>query len=161
MSILELVPLRWFSWDFSVLQNGSPIAEIHITSWREKGVLTVGGSSYNIYRESIMSGKFILELSGTQLAHAEKPSALGRSFTVQHEGKTYILKAESAFRRTFLLLENDWQIGSINPAGMFTWKATVDLPDELPLPIKVFLLWLTVILWKRDSEFAAAAAAAG
>ncbi len=104
---------------------------------------------------------FILELNGTQLARAEKPSALRRSFTIQHEGKTYILKAESAFGRTFLLLDNDRrQIGSITPAGMFTRKATVDLPDEMPLPIKVFLVWLTVILWKRDSEAVATAAVA-
>jgi hypothetical protein len=160
MSMLELVPLGWFSWDFSVLQDGSPIAEIDISSWREKGVLAVGGSSYNVYREGLISGQFILELNGTPLAHAEKPSALHRSFTIQHEGKTYILKAESVLGRTFLLLENDRRIGSITPAGMFTRKATVDLPDEMPLPIKVFLLWLTVILWKRDSEAAATTAVA-
>lgn len=159
MSLLELVPLGWFSWDFSVLQNGSPIAKIGFpSSWREKGVLAVGGSSYNVYRERLMSGLFILELNGTQLAHAEKPSALRSSFTVQHEGKTYILKVESAFRRRFLLLENDQQIGSISPDGMFTRKATADFPDELPLPIKVFLLWLALLLWKRDSEVATAAA---
>jgi hypothetical protein len=160
MSMLELVPLGWFSWDFSVLQNSSPIAEIDISSWREKGVLAIGGASYNVCREGLMGGRFILELNGTQLAHAEKPSALHRFFTVQHEGKTYTLKAESAFRRTFLLLEDNQQVGSIAPAGMFTRKARVDLPDELPLPIKLFLLWLTVILWKRDSEAAATAAAA-
>jgi hypothetical protein len=155
MSMLMLVPLSWFSWDFNVLQNGSPIAEIDIFSWQEKGVLAVGGSSYKVYREDLMSGHFILELNGALLAHAEKPSALRRSFTIQHEDKTYTLKAESAFGRTFLLLKNDRQIGSIAPAGIFTRKAMVDLPDELPLPVKVFLLWLTVILWKRDSEAAA------
>jgi hypothetical protein len=161
MSMLELVPLGWFSWDFSVLQSGSPIAEIRICSRRERGVLAVGGSRYNIYREGMMSGQFILELNGTQLAHAEKRSWRYRSFTVQHEDKTYILKAESAFRQTFLLSENDRQIGSISPARMFKRKAMADLPDELPLSIKVFLLWLTVILWKRDSEAAVSAAAAG
>jgi len=107
MSMLELVSLGWLSWDFSVLQNGSPIAEIDISSWREKGVLIVGGSSYNVYREGMMSGQFILELNGIQLASAEKPSALYRSFTVQHGGKTYTLKAAAALRRTFLLLRND------------------------------------------------------
>jgi hypothetical protein len=162
MGMLELVPLGWFSWDFSIFQNGSPIGQIRISSsWREKGVLAVGGSSYNVYRERLMSGQFILELNGTQLARAEKPSALRSSFTVQHEGKTYILKVESAFRQSFLLLENDRQIGSISPVSMFTRKARVDLPEELPLPIKVFLLWLTVILWKRNFEGIVAAAAAG
>ncbi len=89
MSMFELVPLGWFSWDFSVLQNGSPIAEIDISSWREKGVLAVGGSSYNVYREGLMSGAFVLESNGAQLARAEKPSALRRSFTIQREGKTW------------------------------------------------------------------------
>ncbi len=60
MSTLELVPMGWFSWDFNVLQNGSPIAEIDISSWREKGVLVVGGSSYNVYREGRMSGSFVI-----------------------------------------------------------------------------------------------------
>jgi|SRR5579859_1150396 len=129
-------------------------------TWREKGVLVVGGSSYNVYRQGLFSGEFILELNGTQLARAEKPSALHRFFTVQHQGKTYTLKAAAALSRIFLLLENDRQIGSIAPAGMFTRKATVDFPDELPLPVKVFLLWLTVILWKRDSEAASSAAIA-
>jgi hypothetical protein len=161
MSMLELVPLGWFSWDFGVLRNGSSIAEIGISSCRESGVLVVGGSSYNVYREGAMSRQFILELNGTQLARAEKPSALRRSFTVQHEGKNYILKAEISFGRTFLLLENDRQIGSISPARMFKRKAMADLPDELPLPIKVFLLWLTVILWKRDHEATIWFAAAG
>ena len=163
MSMLELVPvpMGWFSWDFSILQNGSPIAEIKCrSSWREKGTLAIGGSSYDVYREGLMSGQFILELNGTRLVHAEKRSRYTRSFTVQHECKTYILKAESALGGTFLLLENDQQIGSIRPAGVFTWKATVELPDELPLPIKVFLLWLTVILWKRDYDYAIAAAIA-
>jgi len=41
--MLELVPLGWFSWDFSILQNGSPIAEIKCSSWREKGTLAIGG----------------------------------------------------------------------------------------------------------------------
>jgi len=159
--MLELVPLRWFSLDFSILQEGSPIAEIKYSSWRERGTLTVGGSSYKVYREGLMSCQFILELNGTCLAHAEKPSWRYRSFTVQHDGKTHILKAESAFSQKFLLLENDRQIGSISPARMFKRKAMADLPDELPLPIKVFLLWLTVILWKHNSEDVALAAAAG
>jgi hypothetical protein len=156
---LELAPMSWFSWDFRVLQNGSLLANIDVSSWREKGVLAVGGSNYKVYREGLMSGRFILEGNGTEMAFAEKPSALRRSFTVQHDGRTYVLQAESAFKRTFVLLEQGEQIGSIVPAGMFTRKATVNLPDVLPLPVQVFLIWLTVILWKRDSDGAVAASA--
>jgi hypothetical protein len=153
---IEIVPMSWFSWNFRVLQNESPLAEIDIASWREKGLLAVGGSTYKVYREGLMSGRFVLEANGTEMASAEKPSALRRSFTVRYDDRAYELRAESAFRRTFVLLEQGVQIGSIAPTGLFTRKATVNLPAALPLPVQVFLIWLTLILWKRDSDSAAA-----
>ena len=138
--------------EFPRPSNGSLLAEIDIASWREKGLLAVGGSTYKVYREGLVSGRFVLETNGTEMASAEKPSMLRRSFTVRYDDSAYELRAESAFRRNFVLLEQGVQIGSIVPARMFTRKATVNLPPALPLPVQVFLIWLTVILWKRDSD---------
>jgi hypothetical protein len=154
MSTFELVPQGWFSWNFAVLQQGSPIAEIDMSSWGEKGELAIAGTTYKTYRERLMSGLFVLELNGAQVATAEKPSAFLRSFNVVHEGRNYVLKAASSFGRRFVLLEGEGEreIGSVRPAGLFTRKAIVDLSDELPLPVQVFVLWLTLILWKRQSE---------
>lgn len=158
---LELAPKSCFSWNFSVLQNGASLADIDVSWLRERGVLTAGGVDYRVYREGAMSGKFILEENGQPLASAEKPSAFRRSFTVQHGNRTYKLQAEGAFKRSFVLLEQGRRIGSIVPNGVFTRKGTVDLPDELPLSVRVFLIWLTVILWKRDSDATATMAVAG
>lgn len=66
------------------------------------------------------------------------------------------LRAKSVFRRGFVLLDGDREIGSLSPEGIFTRRATVDLPQALPLPVKVFIIWLAVILWKRSSDAAAA-----
>ena len=150
--ILELVPHSMLSWDFSVLRDGTPVAEIDVSWFREKGVLTVEGVQYPVYREHVLSGAFILEFNGTPLARAEKPSALFRSFLVEHGDKTYTLKAETALFRKFVLLDNDVEIGSITPAGPLVRRASVDLPDDLPLPVNVFLIWLTILLWKRAAE---------
>ena len=38
------------------------------------------------------------------------------------------------------------------PEGLFTRRARINLPEELPLPVRVFMIWLTVILWKRDAD---------
>lgn len=154
MSMLELVPQGWFSWNFTVLQNGGPIAEIRMSSGREKAELAIADATYTTARERLMSGLFILEFNGAQVATAEKPSAFLCSFNVVHEGKTYILKAASSFGRKFVLIDREFEreLGSIRPAGIFTRKATAELPDELPLPVRIFVLWLTLILWKRQSE---------
>ncbi len=150
--MLELVPHNILSWDFNVLRDGFPVAVIDVSWFREKGMLTVDGVEYPVYREHLMSGAFILEHNGMHLARAEKPSALFRCFLVQHAGQTYTLKAETAVFRKFVLLDNDREVGSITPEGPIIRNAMVDFPDTLPLPVQVFLIWLTVILWKRQAS---------
>jgi hypothetical protein len=154
--MLKLTPKSWLSWDFIVTDGESPVAEIDISWWREKGVLTVRGSTYEVYREGLMSGDFILESSGAILARAEKPSALYRSFDLECGEKYYTLRAESAFSRKFVLMSEDRAVGWLSPDGLFTRRATVELPENIPLPVKVFIIWLVVILWKRESDSAAA-----
>ena len=153
--MLIAAPKRWFSWDFSVTEGAQTVADIDISWWREKGVLTVQGVDYRVYREGMMSGDFILESAGAVVARAEKPSVFYRSFQITHDGRHYTLRAESAFRRTFLLLEGNTTIGSLSPKAFFTRRAAVDFPPVLPLPVRVFVIWLAVILWKRAADSAA------
>jgi hypothetical protein len=150
--MLELVPKSWASWDFAALYGSQAVADIDTSCWREKGVLTIQGASYPVYREGWVSGDFILESAGAVLARARKPSAMRRTFLVEHAGKRYTLRTKSAFGRTFLLQDGSQQIGAISPEGIFTRRAKVDLPESMPLPVKIFILWLAVLIWKRDSE---------
>ncbi len=157
--MLTATPKHWFSWDFVVLEGSQAVAEIDISWWRERGVLTVSGVDYHVYRQGVMSGDFILERGGLALARAEKPSAFHRSFIVEHQAKRYTLRTRSMFRRAFLLLEGEREIGSVCPEGVFTRRATVVLPADWPLPVKVFIIWLAVVLWKRESGSVGAAGA--
>jgi hypothetical protein len=152
--MLKAIPNSWFSWDFTVTANDQPIANIDISWWREKGELTVQGKAYQVYREGLMNGRFILEANGAVLARAEKPSAFHRAYIIEHAGKSYTLRAKSAFGREFLLLDGEREVGAISPEGIFTHKANVSLPETLPLPVRVFIIWLTVILWKRAADAA-------
>ena len=151
MSVLTLAPRNWFTWNFSVLDGERLLADIHFSSWRERGVLTIDGIDYRVYRESML-GDFLLEQSGSVLARAEKPSAFRRSFIIKYKERSYTLQAESAFRRTFVLLDGDHQIGSLVPENAFTRQAVVTLPDDWPLPVKSFAIWLTLLHWRRDAN---------
>lgn len=154
--MLKVISKSWFSWDYIVTDGASPIAEIDVSWWREKGVLTVRGSTYDVYREGLISGAFLLESDGSILARAEKPSAFRRSFELECGKKFYMLRAASAFRRKFVLVDGDREVGEIGPDGVFTRRATADLPEDIPLPVKVFIIWLVVIMWKRESDSASA-----
>lgn len=157
--MLTATPRHWFSWDYSVATDHNHLADIDNSWWREKGTLTIEGQPYAVYRERALSGKFILESEsdGAVVASAVKPSALRRRLLIEHAERQFELKPRGIFTRTFDLYEGASLVGSLSAASVFSWRMNVDLPETLPLPVRIFVVWLTVTLWKRD----AAAASAG
>ena len=148
--MLQIVPTHWYSWDVTVTDESRRVADIAMSWWREKGALTIEGATYRLYREAPMSGDFVLEHAGSVLARAEKPSVFRREFVIRHAGREYTLRRRSLFRREFVLLDGSRHVGSIAPTGAFTRKAAADLPHDLPLPVRMFIVWLTVISWRRE-----------
>jgi hypothetical protein len=86
------------------------------------------------------------------LARAEKPSLFCRSFIIRYKERSYKLTAESVLRRAFVLFDGEHQIGSIVPEHPFSRSSVVTLPDNWPLPIKSFAIWLTIVHWRRDAS---------
>ncbi|HTU99760.1 MAG TPA: hypothetical protein VMF13_04425 [Luteitalea sp.] len=156
--MLTATPKRWFSWDFTIEEGDRQVAAIDVSSWRERGTLTVDGVDHRVYREGILTGDFILEAAGTVVARAEKPSAFRRVFLIEYHGRRYVLQPTSVLSRGMTLLEGDRSVGVIAPGGILTRRADVELPEDMPLAVRVFVIWLTVILWKRDSDAGAASA---
>ncbi|MBA4389940.1 MAG: hypothetical protein C0399_03280 [Syntrophus sp. (in: bacteria)] len=152
--ILSAVPNGWFSWDFTIFDDHKAIAKIDLAWVREAGKLYLDGSNYRVFREGLLNGSFIIEKEGLVLARAEKPSALIRSYKIDYNNKSYTLEAESALRREFVLREDGQTIGSVRPENAFTKKAIIDLPAEIALPVRIFMVWLTLILWKREEAAA-------
>jgi hypothetical protein len=148
--MLQIVPTSWCSWDFKVSDDSRPVADIAMSRWRENGALAIDGVTYWVYREVPLFGDFILEGAGGVLARAEKPSVFRREFVLRYAGREYTLRPRSIFRRAFVLLDGAREIGSLAPKIAFTRDAAVDLPPTLPVPLHMFIVWLTVISWRRD-----------
>jgi len=149
---LQVVPTHWYSSDFTVRQASRAVADADVSWWREKGVLTIEGVHYEAYRDGVLTGTFVLERNGTVIARAEKPSAFFRKYLVRHGDREYTLDARSAFRRAFVLLDGSREIGTIEPTSALTREAIANLPDSWPLPIRAFVIWLTMIQWRRDQS---------
>jgi hypothetical protein len=154
--MLTIIPKGWFSWDFNILDGDKKLALIDLAWTREAGVLLLDGQSYKVHREHWFGGAFMLEQDGQVLARAIKPSAWKRALQIEHGEHRYILKPVSSFGRSFELVDGERVIGSIRPQHAFTRKANIDFPESIPLPVRTFMVWLTIILWKRESDAAAA-----
>ena len=150
--MLQVVPANWYSWDFTVADESRPVADIATSWWLEKGTLAVDGATYRVYREAPLSGAFVLEGAGGVIARAEKPSVFRRELVIRHAGREYTLRPRSMFRRAFVLLDGSREVGSLTPRSAFTRKAAADLPRDLPLPVRAFIVWLMVISWRRSQD---------
>ena len=150
--MLHIVPTNWYSWNFSVTDESRAVARVTLSHWCEKGALAIGDRTFRVYREGMMSGPFVLEHAGSMLAQAEKPSFFRREFVIRHAGREYTLRRESTFRRAFVFLDGSRQVGFVAPKNAFTRKAAASLPHDLPLPVRMFIVWLTMISWRRDQN---------
>jgi hypothetical protein len=145
--MLTVIPKTW-SYAFSVTDGAQAIAEtMNVSWWRDKAQLRIQGADYTARRER---STFLLESATGELARAERPRRWRRELFIEYSGRRFSLRRESAFRRGYLLFEHGAPIGSISPDGIFTRQAAAELPEELPLFLRIFIIWLVMTLWKHD-----------
>lgn len=144
---MKIVPKAW-SYAFSVMDGSERVAQaVDLSFWRDKGELRIQGFIYKARRDR---SSYVLESGTGVIARAERPRRWLRELGIEHSDRRYTLRAKSPFRRQLLLLEGSTQIGSISPDGLFTRKAEVELPQALPLFLKVFIIWLAMTIWKQE-----------
>ena len=76
---------------------------------------------------------------------------------LRHGGRELELRAASALRRQFLLLDGGTEVGVIDPQSIWTRSADVEFRIPLPEAVQAFIVWLTLLLWKREADGGAAA----
>ena len=142
--------------------GSEPVAHaVDLSWWSDKGELTVQGVTYTARREGVMSGAFVLESTAGVVARATKPSSLRRLLIVEHSGRQYTLRATSSLRREFILLVMARHVSDpFHQTGSSRDERTWISRRHCRSPVRVFIIWLTVMLWKHD-EAAAGAAAVG
>lgn len=148
---ITATPASWISYAYDVLGNGVKLCTVNVGWLRDVGQFELEGVTHQIRREP-MWGDWVLTARGREVARANKPSAMFRSFTLTTAGRSYTLSALSAFGRSFTLEEGDETVGHVSPAGWFTRKIKTHFPPDMPLAAKVFAIWLVVIMWKRGDE---------
>jgi len=152
LNIIDVIPKSSWSWDFSVSQDTEQIANILVSRYPEKGLLKTYETELEAYREDVEGDRFVLKTSKYVIGFAEKPSSLRRLFDVHFSDKHYTLKPASLFSKKFILMEGSNQIGLVIPRGFFSRGAKVELPENLPLSLKVFVIWLVLLNWRRGPK---------
>jgi hypothetical protein len=156
MAQIRARPRHLFSWGFDLYLDGELLTGFDMAWLREGGQFTWDGTEYQLSREGLWSGDFLLLTGDEVRARATKESAFERTFVVRLDERALRLEAASVFSRSFRLSEHGVMIGRVTPDHFFTRACTLDVPGDLPVPVQVFIFWLVVLMWRRADSAAAA-----
>jgi hypothetical protein len=146
----HLLPRAWYSSDYRVLKDGTQLTCLKFESWPERSIFALAGVVYLARKEKWSSPNFFLLLDQTRIARAEKPSAFSREFLIEYDQRRYVLRPSG--RNRFALGEREIEVGWVAKQRWFGRKAHAELPDDMPIPVCVFVLWLVALMWKRDAD---------
>jgi hypothetical protein len=156
MAIIRAKPRHAFSWSFNLDIGGAPLVSFDMDWLREGGRFTWAGTEYRLLRAKAWAGDFLLTADRQVLARATKESIFARRFTIHLEGRELTLRAPSCLLRRFELVERGSVAGVVVPDHLLTRACTVELPDDLTVPVQVFVFWLVAIMWRRADSSSAA-----
>jgi len=154
--MIQARPKHLFSWGFDLLLDDGSTVSFDMAWLREGGRFTWAGAEYEMAREGPWSGDFLLTAEGQVLARATKASIIGRSFVVRLDHREFALRAASWLSKRFELIEGDRAVGGVTPDHFFTRSCTAEFPEDLSVPVQVFLFWLVILMWRRQNNAAAA-----
>lgn len=139
---------------YVLVENDLPVAELTLGRWKPRAELTVGETTYELYREGGRRGEFRLARHGSILARAEKPSVFVRAYELRYGASTYSLRRPSILKRRFVLSRGEQDLGAIEPELWHSRRARLALSEDWPLEIQVFAFWLVQVSWQQDQDTA-------
>jgi len=154
--MLHAKPRSLFSDSYEVAGPHGLVAAVNISWFKEGGSFRLDGEKYVVGRQGMMRGAFFVNRDGKTIAAAVKPSAFKRCFEVGCGERELKLAAARPFGRKFTLSEGRKIVGSVSPVSVWSRSAKADFPAEISLPVQVFMIWLVLVLWKRDRDAAVA-----
>lgn len=152
MSPIEFAPKSLFGARYYALKrDGVDIGQIDCGGIRQPASITIGEATFRPARDGVLRATYHLDGDGARLASATPAGTGLRRFTVEAGARTFTLAVASWSGRRFTLTENGAAVGTIARSGIFSTKSQADLPDNVPLAVQAFLIWLVIIVWRRQA----------
>jgi hypothetical protein len=154
--MLLAVPKSIFSKKYDLYDDESHLTQINLSQIRERAEFVVDGKTIDVIKESAFRSDFYLIVDGERKVEAHKRSVWSYTTDVTIGGEQFILKRKNWYCRTTELWFGEQKVGEISASNWYSRKAQVDLPESIPLEIRLFFLIITIFYWNRDAAAASA-----
>ena len=150
-SALLATPRSVFSWDYHITRDEEPVAELDLAKFRDHCEVELDGDIYHIRRDGRFKRSFSLEQNGEVIARAKQVSLFRRTIEMEFSGRSVQLKPLSIMnpRRCGVFLDEEQQ-GLIEPVRWYSRKRTIEISDEIPTALQLFLF--TMLIFNERSD---------
>jgi hypothetical protein len=142
----------FFKSEYEIYSGGQLVTEL-AGRRREGCEFSLSGTGFRIERDG--RKRFLLLGPGGRLAIADRQG--GREWALQATSGDLTLVKPSMWRSVWEVRRGGVPQGDIRQDGAFKRSYTAGVPEDVPLPVAVFTLYVVLVIFERD----AAAAAAG
>ena len=127
------------------------MAELDLAKFRDHCEVELDGYTYHIRRDGRFKRSFSLEQNGEVIARAKQVSLFRRTIEMEFSGRSVQLKPLSIMnpRRCGVFLDEEQQ-GLIEPVRWYSRKRTIEISDEIPTALQLFLF--TMLIFNERSD---------
>jgi hypothetical protein len=144
-----------------VLRGGSVVAVLRASNWREAAVAVVGEREWVFAKtRGALTARWAAEPPDTVRLRAVQRSFWRSTWTMDLEGRPVEMQNASMWKGTHRYLSGGTQVAESGTSGGWSPRPTLAADDALPLHQQVFLLWVELVLSRRNTAAISAATGA-
>ena len=147
--------------ELPVLRDGAVVAVLRAANWKEAATATVGDREWVFAKlTGVLTGRWATEPEDSARLRAEQASFWKGTWTVDLEGRAVVVENVSWWRGDHRYLVDGRPIARSSTTGGWSPRPTLDAGDALPVDQQVFLLWLELVISRRNTATVTAATGA-
>jgi hypothetical protein len=152
---LHFTPHSIWNWRFDISRNDAePLAEIWLSSIRNRGTITLGDLTIGISVRGLLKPSMSFNVDERTIATGAFASMWRTRLWLESSGQHYELHGRK-LGQALEVYRGGQAIGMIAKRGL-TRKGSADLPSDVPLQDRLFLIAQALYSWKRQASAAAA-----
>jgi hypothetical protein len=141
-----------------VLRDGSVVAALRASHWTESATVLVGDRAWVFAKQKgSLTGRRSADPDGTARFRARQASWWKGSWTVDLEGTAVEVEKVSAWRSEHRHTSGGREVARSGSTGGWSPRPTLTADDGLGLDQQVFLLWLELVVNRRNQAAMTAA----
>ena len=147
--------------ELPVLRDGSVVAVLRASNWKEAATAVVGDREWSFTkRRGELLGRWSTEPEDAVRLRARSASFWKSTWTLDLEGRPVERQNASVWKGAHRYLSGGRQVAESGSTGRWSPRPTLTADAALPLHQQVFLLWLELVISRRNTAVAAGTTAA-